>query len=272
MYSCKLFRPIAYTQHYEMAGNSPEEWYKGLPIITRAGVTCIFVVTVLVTMGIVDPYLLVLDWTMIVSKFHVWRLMSCVLFFGPFSMQWMFQMYFFTSFGTKLENNEIFSSPGDYPFFVAFQILCLSIISVFLSWPNGIPLLGPSLVFAMIYYWSRREPYAQLSFFSFQIQGFQFPFVLMFFGMLMGNPIWNDLLGLASAHLYYFLKEVCPQEYGKTFIWTPRFMTNFFYQLSISGASSASANLYAGAGNAPPPPPTDGPAHFTGAGHRLGGN
>ena len=156
---------------------------------------------------------------------------------------------------------------------------------------------------------SRREPYAQLSFFSFSIQGFQFPFVLMFFGMyafifqsisihrqiqdfmilcessiisnlfdvvhnrLMGNPIWNDLLGLASAHIYYFLKEVCPQEYGREVIKTPQFMTNFFYSIATSGTSSASANLYAGAAeNAPPPPPGAGPTPFTGAGHRLGGN
>lgn len=240
--------------------------------MTRTFVTSIFVVTVLVTLGIMDPYLLVLDWTMIVNKFHIWRLATCVLFFGPFSMQWMFQMYFLTSFGTKLENNEIFASPGDFPFFVCFNLILLSIISVILAWPTGMPLLGPSLVFSMIYYWSRREPYAQLSFFSFSIQGFQFPFVLMFFGMLMGNPIWNDLLGLASAHIYYFLKEVCPQEYGREVIKTPQFMTNFFYAM-VTPKASASASLYAGATeNQPPAPPGAGPAPFTGAGHRLGGN
>ena len=88
----------------------------------------------------------------------------------------------------------------------------------------------------------------------------------------MGNPIWNDLLGLASAHIYYFLKEVCPQEYGREVIKTPQFMTNFFYAM-VTPKASAIGSLYAGATeNQPPAPPGAGPAPFTGAGHRLGGN
>ena len=145
-----------------MAGNSPEEWYKNMPIMTRTFVTSIFVVTVLVTLGIMDPYLLVLDWPMIVNKFHIWRIATCVLFFGPFSMQWMFQMYFLTSFGTKLENNEVFAQPGDFPFFVVFNLVLLSIISVILAWPTGMPLLGPSLVFSMIYYWFEKYFYVDI--------------------------------------------------------------------------------------------------------------
>ena len=60
---------------------------------------------------------------------------------------------------------------------------------------------------------SRREPHAVLNFFSFNIKGFQFPFVLLFFHLLMGQSIWGDLLGLGSGHIYYFLKDVVPQEY-----------------------------------------------------------
>lgn len=59
----------------------------------------------------------------------------------------------------------------------------LDVISLALAWPAGYPFLGPSLVFAILYYWSRsglgsipecnglgREPYGKLSFFSFVIQ------------------------------------------------------------------------------------------------------
>ena len=105
--------------------------------------------------------------------------------------------------------------------------LQLQLLSLLLAYPTGLPMLGPSLVFAIIYYWSRREPYATLSFFSFNIKGYQFPFALMFFQMLMGGSIWGDLLGLGSGHIYYFLKEVVPQEYGYKWIGAPSFLQEF---------------------------------------------
>ena len=76
---------------------------------------------------------------------------------------------------------------------VAATFQLLDVISLALMWPSGFPTLGPPLVFAILYYWSRRapselgakilawtfssrlimkgrEPYARLSFFSFTIQ------------------------------------------------------------------------------------------------------
>jgi len=242
--------------------NTPEQWYKNLPILTRIGLTTIFSVTVLVQLEILDAQLLALNWPLVVNKLQVWRLMTSVAFFGKFSFPFLFQMYFFTSFSSKLESNEIFAQPGDYLFFLLTQILLLDVMSLLLAWPVGFPLLGPSLVFAILYYWSRREPYASLNFFSFTIKGYQFPFALCFFQLLIGGNIWMDLLGLASGHIYYFLKEVVPAEYGYTLIKTPAFLVSFMSHYTVGNAA-------AGGGAAPPPPP---PRNFGGAGHRLGGN
>jgi len=198
-----------------MEQNTPEQWYKSLPVLTRYGLTIIFATTVLVQLEIINPVLLILNWQLITAKMQIWRIFTSVCFFGPFSFNLIFQLYFFTSFGTKLERNEVFETvPGEYLLFLTIQIVLLSLLSLLLAYPTGLPMLGPSLVFAIIYYWSRREPYATLSFFSFNIKGYQFPFALMFFQMLMGGSIWGDLLGLGSGHIYYFLKEVVPQESG----------------------------------------------------------
>mmetsp|Transcript_1264 Transcript_1264/g.1413 ORF Transcript_1264/g.1413 Transcript_1264/m.1413 type:complete len:162 (-) Transcript_1264:38-523(-) len=156
--------------------NTPEQWYKNLPLLTRIGLTAIFGVTVLVQLEILNPMLLSLNWPLIINKLQVWRLLSSVFFFGTFSFQFLFQLYFFSSFSSKLETNEIFAQPGDYLFFLLTQILLLDVLSLVLAWPTGFPMLGPSLVFAILYYWSRREPYANLNFFSFTIKGYQFPF------------------------------------------------------------------------------------------------
>lgn len=241
--------------------NTPEQWYKNLPILTRIGLTTFFALTVLVQLQILNPMLVYLNWPLVINKLQVWRLLTSVCFFGGFSFQFLFQMYFFSSYSSKLENNEIFSQPGDYLFFLLTQILLLDIISLVLAWPAGFPMLGPSLVFAILYYWSRREPYAMLNVFSFTIKGYQFPFALLIFQLLIGGNIWIDLLGLASGHLYYFLKEVVPAEYGHTLIKTPAFITNFMAQYGRGAAAAP--------GRAAAPPP---PRNFGGAGHRLGGN
>lgn len=258
--------------------NSPEQAFKALPILTKVGLTTFFCVTVLVQLEILDPSLLFLNWPVVINKLQVWRLLTSVTFFGTFSFQFLFQLYFFTSFSSKLEKNEIFAQPGDYLFFLLVQVLLLDVLSLVLAWPAGFPALGPSLVFAILYYWSRREPYAQLSFFSFTIKGYQFPFALVFFQLLIGGNIWVDLLGLASGHVYYFVKEVVPQEYGYNLIKTPGFMVRFManYSSGAGGAPPAGGNIGGFAGGRPgggggaPPPPAP-PRNFGGAGHRLGG-
>mmetsp|Transcript_27878 Transcript_27878/g.42241 ORF Transcript_27878/g.42241 Transcript_27878/m.42241 type:complete len:258 (-) Transcript_27878:133-906(-) len=257
-----------------MVENTPEQWYKSLPLLTRIGLTAIFITTVIAQVGILDPSLFFLHWPTVLNKLQVWRLLTSVIFFGQFSFQFLFQMYFFTSFSSKLEQNEIFNQPGDYLFFFIVIILLLDVVSLVLSWPGGLPMLGPSFVFAILYYWSRREPYANLSFFSFTIKGYQFPFALIFFQLLIGGNIWMDLLGLAAGHIFYFLKEVVPATYGYTLVKTPSILVNFMSRYSPA-APGVNVQYVGGGGGgggpaqAPPRPP---PQHFGGAGHRLGGN
>eukprot|EP00931_Biecheleriopsis_adriatica_P060818 TRINITY_DN36538_c0_g1_i1.p1 TRINITY_DN36538_c0_g1~~TRINITY_DN36538_c0_g1_i1.p1 ORF type:complete len:246 (-),score=46.59 TRINITY_DN36538_c0_g1_i1:74-811(-) len=245
-----------------MAENTPEQWYKNLPLLTRIGLTSIFGVTVLVQLEILNPQLLFLNWPLIINKLQVWRLLTPVFFFGQFSFQFLFQMYFFTSFSSKLEaNQQAFSQPGDYLFFLLFQILLLDVVSLVLAWPNGFPMLGPALVFAILYYWSRCEPHGNLSFFSFTIKGYQFPFALLFFQLLIGGNIWMDLLGLASGHIFYFLKDVVPDAYGYAPIKTPSFLTDVMRRYVSGGGGGGPARA------ANPPP-----QRFQGGGQRLGGN
>jgi Derlin-2/3 len=242
-----------------MTENTPDQWYKSLPPLTRIGLTTFFIATVLVQLEILNPNLLSLHWLLVIQKLQIWRLFTSVCFFGTFSFRFIFQLYFFSSFSSKLEQNECFQQPGEYLFFLILQVLLLDVISLILAWPTGMPMLGPALIFAIIYYWSRREPHANLSFFSFTIKGYQFPFALLAFQILMGGNIWGDLLGLGSGHLYYFLKDVVPAEYGRVLISTPRLLQDFMAQYSQG----------AGGGGAAPRPAMP---NFGGGGQRLGGN
>lgn len=245
--------------------NTPEAWYKGLPHLTRYALTTIFCISLVVQLEIVNPVLFILDWQLVTGKLHLWRLITAPLFYGGFSFNFLFQLYFFSSFSSKLERNEIFEAePGGYLLFFMMMLLLLCSLSLILAYPTGLPMLGVPLNFSIIYYWSRREPYAQISFFSFVLKGYQLPFALLFIQLLMGGSIWGDLIGLAAGHIYYFVKEVVPQEYGVDYIKVPKFLQKF-----------AMENL----GNAAPRGHTQAQEQqrqqnqmFQGQGNRLGGN
>jgi Derlin-2/3 len=83
---------------------------------------------------------------------------------------------------------------------------------------------GPSLVFMVIYVWSRKDPFADVVFYGFSFKQWHTPFLFLVFGMLLGgNPI-SDLLGIALGHFYYFLMEIVPTNWGYNLLWTPDWM------------------------------------------------
>jgi len=249
--------------------NTPEAWYRSLPTITRFIVTASFFVTLALSLRLFDTSILLLDWHSAIQRFQFWRLLTNYLFYGNFSIHWLMMMYFLVTFSSKLERNEIFSnSPGSYLYFVLFQMIALDLCSYLLYFPKGTPILGPSLSFAIIYYWSRREAFAQVGIWGFTVQGYQFPFALLILDLLMGLSIWDDLMGLFTGHLYFFLREVCPTDYGVYLLdKTPYFLDSFM--LKVTSASWFSGRLQrpatASASRAPVPG-----QEFSGRGYRLG--
>jgi len=202
--------------------NTPENWYRNLPPVTRTVLTSVFATTCLVQMGLLNPYFLILDWKLVGNSYHIWRPLTAAMFFGKFSFQFVMGLYFLSNFGGKLERSDRFvAAPADYVFFLLFVTLACACLSVILSWPSGSPLLGPSVVFSILYYWSRCEPEARLSLYGFEVRGFQFPFAMMALTILLGGDVWSDLLGLGAGHIYYFLKDVVPLEYGSRVLRTP---------------------------------------------------
>jgi Derlin-2/3 len=165
------------------------------------------------------------------------------MFLGGFSFPFVMQCYLFTNFGGKLERNARFSAvPGEYLYFLFVVITLVSVFSLLLAWPRGYPLTGPAVIFSIIYYWSRCEPEARLSFFGFELKGSQLPFGMVFFTMIIGGDVWTDLLGLAAGHLYYFLKDVVPGEYRVQLISTPGIIQRLVKKLDTSAPAPAVPN------------------------------
>jgi Derlin-2/3 len=88
--------------------------------------------------------------------------------------------------------------------------------------PAPLMFLGPSLAAIIVYVWARRNPHLRMSFLGlFEFDAPYLPWVMMGFGLLLGNSPYNDLLGIIVGHLYYFLADVYPAQTGRQPLKTP---------------------------------------------------
>ncbi len=93
-------------------------------------------------------------------------------------------MFILTRYTGMLESSEpSFQGPrgtAEFVFMFGFGIICL----LFGSWMVGgtIPFLASGLSFMVLYVWSRKSPYRQVSFWGFGFLAWHLPFVLLAFG------------------------------------------------------------------------------------------
>lgn len=199
-----------------MNPTTPEAFIKEMPPVTRMLLGATFVTTLGIVLGWFGVEHFLLDWVLVYKQMHIWRLFTDYLFIGPFSIGWLFHMYFFVQFSSKLERHAVFSrharDAGSFLYFIVLQMIFLDSISLLLYAPHGKPLLGHSLSFAVIYYWSKKEAFTPTSLWGFTVLAWQLPYALLVLDLLMGQSLWQDLMGLLSGHMYYFIRDILPVE------------------------------------------------------------
>lgn len=121
--------------------NTPEAYFKDMPSVTRAILVGTFTITLTFVLGLFNIRWILLDWTLVYKKLHLWRLCTDYFFAGPFSFGWLFHMYFFTTFSSKLERHPSFASnligKGGYLFFIFLQMISLDLLSLVFYPPTG---------------------------------------------------------------------------------------------------------------------------------------
>jgi Derlin-2/3 len=102
-----------------------------------------------------------------------------------------------------------------------------SIMALDLVLPSifGAAIHGPSLIFMLIYLWSKQNPNSMVSFFGLiQFQAVYLPFGLLAIEFVQGASPVTGILGILAGHVYYFLTDVYPRAYGRTLIQTPTWL------------------------------------------------
>ncbi|CAJ1958627.1 unnamed protein product [Sphenostylis stenocarpa] len=162
-------------------------------------------------------------------------------------------------YGVSLERGPFDKRTADYVWMFIFGALSLLVISAvpYLRYP----FMGISLVFMIVYVWSREFPNARINIYGVvSLKGFYLPWALLGLDLIFGSPIKPDIVGMVAGHLYYFLTVLHPLAGGKF-----KFKTPLWVQKIVA---------YWGEGTQINSPVQSNPSAgivFKGRSHRLGG-
>ncbi|CAA2993325.1 derlin-1-like [Olea europaea subsp. europaea] len=143
-------------------------------------------------------------------------------------------------YGVQLENGPFQRRIADFLWmmiFGALSLLVLSAIPFFRSY-----ILGVSLVFMLLYVWSREHPDATINIYSLlSLKAFYLPWARLCLDVIFGSPIVPDLLGIIAGHLYYFLTVLHPMAGGKNILKTPILIQNLVARWRIGAPGNYSS-------------------------------
>lgn len=136
-----------------------------------------------------------------------WRLITTFLYFGPFSLDLLFHVYFLQRYARLLEESSG-RSPAHFSWLLVYAMISLLLLSPLVS----MPFLGHPLSSTLVYIWSRRNPDTRLSFLGLLVFTAPYlPWVLMAFSLVLHGSIPKDeIMGVAIGHVWYFFTDVYP--------------------------------------------------------------
>jgi len=181
-------------------------WYMDIPLVSRMYLTGAFLTTAACAVDIITPFSLYFNWRLVYQG-QVWRLITSYLFFGVFSVDFLFHMYFLVRYSRLLEEGDFRGRTANYVYMLLFGIANMTLVATY----TNVHFLGSALTFMMVYVWGRRNEDIKMSllgFFTFNAP--YLPWVMLAFSVLLGNAVTMDLIGIAVGHLYYFLEYVYP--------------------------------------------------------------
>ncbi|KAK1418574.1 hypothetical protein QVD17_27719 [Tagetes erecta] len=240
--------------------SSPAEWYNSLPPISKVYGTLCLLTTAAVSLQLLPVYYIALIPKEVFYHFQVWRLLTNFLFLGPFSINFGIRLLMIARYGVQLESGPFNRRTADFLWMMIFGALMLLVLSVFPFFESYF--LGVSLVFMLLYVWSREYPNANINIYGLvQLKAFYLPWAMLAMDVIFGSPIGPDLYGIIAGHLYYFLTVLHPLAGGKLILQTPKWVHKIVAKYRI-GAPAYTPNTQ---------PTSNTNGAFRGRSYRVGG-
>ena len=131
------------------------QWYYDIPVVSRVYLTAAVATTTACFLDLVSPLTLYYNYDLIVGKGQYWRLLSSFLFFGSFSLDFLFHMYFVIRYCRLLEEGPFRGRKVDFVWMMLVGAALMLLSSVAMSSFTKIKFLGHPLAIMMVYVWAR---------------------------------------------------------------------------------------------------------------------
>ena len=115
-----------------------------IPPVSRLYLTGAFLTTAACATEMISPYSLYFNYDLVLQG-QVWRLFTSYLFFGAFSVDFLFHMYFLARYSRFLEEGDFRGRTANYILFLIFGIVNISFLASYMN----IEFLGHALTFMM---------------------------------------------------------------------------------------------------------------------------
>ncbi|XP_010919662.2 derlin-1 [Elaeis guineensis] len=199
---------------------TPGEYYRSLPPVTKAyGVFCLMT-SAADRLHLFNVVHILLYYDLVLKQFQVWRLVTNFFFLGRFSIYFGLRFLMLARYGVMLEKGPFKQRTADFLWMMIFGALSLLVIGLI---PQlRFPFMGPSLVFMMLYVWSREVPNSQIRIAGLvTMKGVYLPWAMIALDLIFNDPLVPDILGILSGHLYYFLAVLYPLSGRQNILKTP---------------------------------------------------
>lgn len=240
----------------------------------------------------IHPTNYLLIWDVVKDKFEIWRLLTCFCYAGKFEFATLIALFLLVTFSRNYETSGPFNTgagggTADYLFMWIFGAVMMVVTKPVISlvFPVSTKLMTRTMIYYVLYVWSKRHPTAPANIWGIAIKAIYLPFAYVIISIFVGAPYRDMVHGIIVGHIYFFLVDVVPHVYGKDVLHTPQFLID---QLGVGNYTPAGvpdappaeaprgngfAGVGAGGARAPEPPRAGGGGHSWGTGgQRLGAN
>lgn len=258
----------------------PQQWYDSMPIITKNWLTVAVGTTVLTNFEVLPIMKIYWSFKDVRESFEIWRLFTPFCYLGPFKFDTVIAMFLLYQYSRQYEGGVMFNTgsgggTADYAYMLLLGVLVILVTGSLFG--LGV-FFGKTLIYYVLYVWSKRNPTAQAAIWGIPMQGMYLPFALLGLNTMLGNPVMDMIHGMAVGHLYYFMVDVVPKVYGKDYIVTPLFLIQKFGigeyipPAPRAGMDAVGRNTFRPGGVNPPRDPAASSmgGHNWGGGQRLG--
>ncbi|KAK9765299.1 hypothetical protein K7432_006489 [Basidiobolus ranarum] len=244
--------------------NELVEWFRTIPFCTRYIFATTVVLAILGAFQVLSPSSMYYDLTSIISRFQIWRLVTC-FFNYHLDLEFVFNLYFLYTYSSQLERSPTFlGRTGDYVYFIIVTMTFSLVLSTIFK---DVFFFHSALIMSIIFLWSQYFKEVMVTFFfGIRFRALYLPYVLIIYSTLSrgGNLPFAEILGLISSYIYFYLHDIHPATGGANYLKTPQLISNYF-----GNAPAAADGIYVQHGTNRGQPQNQ-PGYNWGQGRRLG--